>query len=550
MDHVRLLKEVTDKNNLEIAFRYALHDRIKNDYYYDHFELEYSLNNKEKIIDELIEELSDIENYTPRPAYAFYPPKNELCYRRMVYVPFKDLLVRYALLIVISKYLDSELLENCFANRRAKDDQTKISLLEDFAKTSWPNFCEWQRENIEKYKVLVRTDISAFYDSISHKELISKIAKELSVEPNSLIMKLFKNILEISVISYSNLSNKVEDPKRITQGIPIGNNVEGFLANLYLKNIDEDMFSITNIDFGRYNDDMRIFGNNRQEVLNAVLVLQEKLLSNGLNLNSSKTEIAENESQMEDLRSKIYELSGVSYLEEDNEEENNTLIEHIDIKFDEFDPNFDLDQEIVSNKIAKNYCKYLSHTNKNNEKLLPDSERLPKHIVKLEEIITNWQGNSKHASWLVVQSAVYSDIKDETKTKATEIIMNLLSSNKINSYAKYRILHHLIKLRKNKEGKEFRFLNYFVENLKERLIELTPSLLDTPAFEINITVLYLLKVLGKSNTEIKKYINDYAIKPLGEPLKNILFYLSDENTINKNIEIVTTDEPDESDRMY
>lgn len=341
MDHVRLLKELIDRKNLELAFRYALHDRTKNDYYYDHFEIEYAINNKDRIIDELIDELNDIENYTPRPAYAFYPPKNDLCYRRMVYVPFKDLLIRYAIVIVFSKYLDNELSENCFANRRAKDGQSKISLLEDFAKTSWPNFCSWQKENIEKYKILLRTDISAFYDSISHKELVSKISKELSIELSSPLMKLFKKILEIPVISYSNLNRNVEEPKKMPQGIPIGNSVEGFLANLYLINIDESMQSLENIEFGRYNDDMRIFGNSRQEVLNALLILQEKLLSNGLNLNSSKTEIAENEAKMEDLRSKIFDISGDSYFEEDDIEENtNTVIEHIDIDFDEFDKEF------------------------------------------------------------------------------------------------------------------------------------------------------------------------------------------------------------------
>lgn len=551
MDHVRLLKEIISKNNLDLAYHYALYDRIRKDYYFDYFEIEYALNNKEKIIDELIDELKDIESYTPRPAYAFYPPKNDLCYRRMVYVPFKDILVRYAIVIIFSKYLDNELLDSCFANRKAKDEHSKISLLEDFATTSWPNFCSWQRKNIEKYKVLLRTDISAFYDSISHKELINKISKELSVEPTSNLMKLFKKILEIPVISYSNLNKIVEEPKIITQGIPIGNSVEGFLANLYLKNIDEAMQSLEDIEFGRYNDDMRIFGNNRQEVLHSLLILQEKLLANGLNLNSSKTEIAEDIIEMEDLRSKFYEFSGDFYFEDDiSEEENNTLIEHIDLNFDEFDKIFKPDASINSNKEAKNYCKFLTHTNKEGKKLLPNSERLPIHIEKLKEIIIKWQGSSKHASWLIVQSAFYSDIPPETKKKALEVIFKLLSSSETNSYAKYRILHHILKLRKKKDGREFRFLDYLDEKLNGKLIDIIPSLIKIPAFEINITVLYLLKVLGKTNDEIKDYINKYAIKPLGEPIKNILFYLSDEESIDKKKEIVSDYEPDDIDTRY
>lgn len=139
---------------------------------------------------------------------------------------------------------------------------------------------------------------------------------------------------------------------------------------------------------------------------------------------------------------------------------------------------------------------------------------------------------------------------EETKKKSKETILNLLSSDNTNSYAKYRMLHHILKLRKNKDGKEFRFLDYLDDSFKEQLIAITPSLIGTPAFEINITVLYLLKVLGKSNSEIKNYINKYAIKPLGEPIKNILFYLFDEDLTNKKIEISSEIEPDDTIAIY
>ncbi len=529
MDHIRLLKEIIDYKNLELAFRYALYDRTNNDYYYDYFEIDYVVKNKNKIICQLIDELKNIEKYTLRTAYAFYPPKNNLCFRRMVYIPFKDLLVRYAVIIVFSKYLDNKFYEYCFANRITKCNQYKISLFENFSQTSWPKFCSWQKENTKKYKILLRTDISAFYDSISHKELINKVSEELSVEIDSDLIRLFKKLLEVPVISYSNLDRTVKDPKKIAQGIPTGNNTEGFLANLYLKNIDESMQSLNNIEFGRYNDDMRIFGNSRQEVLKALLILQEKLLSIGLNLNSSKTEIAENEAELENLRSKIIDISSDPYFEEYNTGEIiSTLSKHIDKNFDEFDQTFKPNDLIDSNINAKNYCKFLSHTDKYGRKLLNNSDRSPEHVEKLEEIIIKWQGSSKHASWLIIESAFYSGIPKTTKKSALEIIFRLLQSDYVNPYAKYKLINHILKQRTKNADNKYRFLDLLDENFKNKLIEIAPILVNTPAFEINIAVLYLLKVLGKSNDEIKYYINKYAIKPLGEPLNNILLYISEE----------------------
>ncbi len=180
LDHTRLLNRLHSRKILNRAFDYALYDRIKHDYYYDYFEIEYVSKNKEKILDEILIELEDVDSYTQRPAYAYYPPKTDLCYRRMVYIPFKDLIIRYAFVIILADLLDNDLSPNCFANRKAKGEQSKISLLEDFAKNSWPNFCEWQRGCVEKYDVLLRTDITSFYDSISHDYLVAEICNELS----------------------------------------------------------------------------------------------------------------------------------------------------------------------------------------------------------------------------------------------------------------------------------------------------------------------------------------------------------------------------------
>jgi hypothetical protein len=415
MDHIAILNQIRSESNLQRAYYYAFNDRHKFDYYFDYFEMEYVFNNRDRILSDLEAELSDIDGYTLRPAYAYMPPKNDLCYRRMIYLPFKDLVVRYAFVTVVADYLDQDLGPRCFANRRAVGDEARNHLLQDFAKIAWPNFCDWQRDCAERYSVLLRTDISAFYDSVSHDYLIRQVASELSVSEETELMKLFRKILQVPVIAYSHLEQAVLPPAVVRQGLIIGNNVEGFLANLYLKDVDMLMNSIDGIEFGRYNDDMRIFGNSREMVLEAVIVLQEALLAKGLNLNGSKTRIAENEQQVEKLRSKFYEvyLYHVEEYEELEEQvtEVNNIRDEIDDSFDDFDRTFSPDDEIVDNTDAKDYCKFITN--------MPVEEISPEFIRKLSEIIIRWQGSGKHASWLLVQSACWNGVPLESKELAS-----------------------------------------------------------------------------------------------------------------------------------
>jgi hypothetical protein len=290
-DPARILASVRNSQNLRRAFRYALRDRLQ-DHYYDHFELDHASEHEEETVSELEEDLRVPKYYVPKPAFAFYPPKTDLCYRRMIYIPFKDLVARYALVIAVSDLLDPDLSKRCFANRRAHGEAARTQFLDDFATVSWPRFCKWQKRCATrgKYSTLLRTDISAFYDSVSHDYLVAEIANQLAINPESEVMVFFRILLRIPVISYCHLTRVPRGAETMHQGLAIGNNTEGVLANLYLRSIDDAMGKIKGVSFGRYNDDMRIFAAGQDSAKRAVLLLQEKLLTKGLNLNSAKTD--------------------------------------------------------------------------------------------------------------------------------------------------------------------------------------------------------------------------------------------------------------------
>jgi len=537
MDHIKLLNQIRSKETIIVAFKYALNDRLHNDSYFDHFEIEYVQKFQDKIIEELLQELKEADQFSPRPAYAYYLPKTELCYRRMIYIPFKDLVVRYAFVIVLAKHLDHGLSENCFANRRAKGEKTKGFLLEDYYQVSLPNFRNWQKNCANKYDILIKTDISAFYDSVSHQYLIKTLAEQLCIKPETAFFRLFQKLLCVDVISYCQKAKTVQSPKTLHQGLTIGNNLEGFLANLYLKNIDDAMQSATidnamqseRIEFGRYNDDMRIFAENREIAQLHLLILQDHLLTKGLNLNSSKTKIAENKKQIEKLRTKVYDISPSLY---DNSEENeaggyidvvvktNEVQKNIDPELDDLDNNFDPNGEITAEKDAKNFCLFFS-------KKLKPQKRIPAHIKKLEIILTHWQGRSKNASWLIVNSIYNKDVSLETQMASIKGLFNVLHSFEALSYTKYRLIHNLIHLKPDPNTPKFRVIHHLDDSRKEELRKILLDLLKQPTFELNIIALYAFRVLGNSSKDIEKYAHQHIPKPIGSPILTVLDYLQE-----------------------
>lgn len=528
MDHIELLNQVKDKVTIELAFQYAINDRIKNDSYFDWFEIEYVKKFRDKIINEIVDELYHSDKFFTRPAYTYYFPKNDLCYRRMLYIPFKDLVVRYSFVIVLAEYLDRTLSERCFANRRAKGKRANNYLLEDYFNVSLEKFREWQKKcaDDDKYNVLVKTDISSFYDSISHQYLVQNFSEQLLINVDTEFFKLFSKLLSMPIISYSNKDNKVQKQKTLKQGLTIGNNLEGFFANLYLKEIDTVMED-AHIEFGRYNDDIRIFAPDIKIARKYLLILQENLLSKCLNLNVSKTRIAQNKDNINKLIKELNNeppssLINYSWNNEDfkDKEDNTELHQHIDKEKNKEDllSEFNLVDEITKDKDAKIFCQLIQHH-------LPIEERNPEHLKKIEAILTNWQGSSKQASWLLVESMFKEKVQDHTKSQAVESWFSILKNDNSLAYTKYRLLHHIVNKRKNKQELEYTLVEKFEESKKEELKQILLDLLKQPAFELNIVSLYALKLLGYSADDVIQFAHDRIPQPLGEPIHNAILYI-------------------------
>lgn len=110
-------------------------------------------------------------------------------------------------------------------------------------------------KNINKmhgYKV----DISNYFNSIDVDILINNLKKDI---PDKLLLSLLENILKNELVEYD--GEQIKEQKGVMAGIPIS----AFLANYYIKEIDE-FFWNQKLVYCRYADDIILFCNNKTEL--------------------------------------------------------------------------------------------------------------------------------------------------------------------------------------------------------------------------------------------------------------------------------------------
>lgn len=104
-------------------------------------------------------------------------------------------------------------------------------------------------------KIIIRTDIKKFYESITHKELLAKIEENslLSYPSKKMIRKVLNQYWGILIAD----GIKTNSDERV--GIPRGIGFSAYLAELYLRSFDKKIKSLSNVTYYcRYVDDIII----------------------------------------------------------------------------------------------------------------------------------------------------------------------------------------------------------------------------------------------------------------------------------------------------
>jgi len=104
-------------------------------------------------------------------------------------------------------------------------------------------------------KVIVRTDISSFYESIDHEQLLSKI------EQNSLLSYPSKKIIKDVLNQYwqTLIADGIKTVADVRRGVPRGFGISAYLSELYMRDFDRKMSRTPNVTYyARYVDDIII----------------------------------------------------------------------------------------------------------------------------------------------------------------------------------------------------------------------------------------------------------------------------------------------------
>ena len=138
-------------------------------------------------------------------------------------------------------------------------------------------------------KFIIRADIHQFYESVPQSQLLDLI------EQNSILSPRSKNLIYNLMYNYNKESNQLLYPPSARIGIPRGVGVSAYLAEVYMKKVDEEITDLPGVTyFARYVDDLIvIFTPNTKYDTSDYMLQVEKIVSKyGLKLkkgNKTKT---------------------------------------------------------------------------------------------------------------------------------------------------------------------------------------------------------------------------------------------------------------------
>jgi retron-type reverse transcriptase len=179
-----------------------------------------------------------------------------------------------------------------------------------------------QAIEVDKVKYKFETDITGFFDSIPHYNLLSKLSDEFGVENE--ILDLLGDCLNIWSGTKAGPTPGV--------GIPQGCPPSFLLANFLLHQLDQQLVE-RGYRYYRYMDDISIYSYEEDELLDALLTIDIYTKSNALSINAKKTSIQEIIEGKED--EKVKELKKLRLFTSYDDTEDIDIILSIEPKNDE-----------------------------------------------------------------------------------------------------------------------------------------------------------------------------------------------------------------------
>lgn len=276
-------------------------------------------------LDENLNNLSKLlisGKYIPIKPEKFFVPKSTKMQRTKTILCIEDAIVYQAIanVIAVSAY-DKVSKNNHFVFGSVLHPETKLGtkLLNSLNESNFFFFQFW-KGLYQKYKDSVVkaitedkvthkfiTDITGFFDSIPHYNLLETLSTEFKVEDE---------ILEILSECFNTWSGTKHNATPGV-GIPQGPIPSYFFANLLLYPLDEKIVGEA-YKYYRYMDDIHIYGYSEVDLLKVLVDIDSYLKGNALSLNAKKTSIETVVNDESDPTIKGFAMIDFNYLEEDD----------------------------------------------------------------------------------------------------------------------------------------------------------------------------------------------------------------------------------------
>ena len=191
--------------------------------------------------------------------------------------PFRDRVVQHALLDSVAPIFEKGFIAHSFANRKGKGTHKAIATYEHYR---------------NRHEYVLRCDIFRFFPAIDHAILKAEFRRRLRCKQTLDLMDV--------IVDGSNPQEAVDlvfpgddllTPLSRHRGLPIGNLMSQFSANLYLNPLDHYITEIIRAPYLRYVDDFALFSDNLEQLSDWQQKITKFLIGRRLKLHPRKTRI-------------------------------------------------------------------------------------------------------------------------------------------------------------------------------------------------------------------------------------------------------------------
>ena len=175
---------------------------------------------RERWQEKLASELKE-KRYRPSAVQRVYIPKADGKQRPLAIPTVKDRVVQAAVVLLIQPIFEADFHENSFAYRPKRHAQQAMGVI--------------QKALLSGRREVVDADLSGYFDTIPHKELLQLVRGRVS---DGSILRLIKGWLRAPIVERDPVSG-AQSTRKNRCGTPQGGVISPLLANLYLDGLDK-----------------------------------------------------------------------------------------------------------------------------------------------------------------------------------------------------------------------------------------------------------------------------------------------------------------------